>query len=110
MLILFLRTSFMNRRECKATRQARGCCASVDPSELKSDQRQCQVFGTGEQASFFWFHEDGGNASLIERVEEGRFALGPLVGIPAPIRNQPSHRASSDGSGGLHQELQIEAV
>ena len=100
----------MDGRQCQESGQAGGRRAAVYPGQLEGRQRQRQVFGAGDEAALFRFHEGRGDAGAVKGLHHLALAGGPLVGVALTGGHQPRHGAPRHTAGRLHQHLQIETV
>ena len=100
----------MNGRERQASGEAAGGRAGINPREFKGGQRQRKVLRSGDVSALFGIHEDGGDAGLIERLEQDGFLLVPLVSGTRALRDQARNRAAGHFAHRLHQHLQVVAI
>ena len=73
----------MNRRQRQTACQACGCGPTIDPRKFKRNQREGQIFWSGDEPTLLGLHEDGRDPGLVECVEQ--FSLGrcPVMRIAA---------------------------
>ena len=107
---LFGSAALVNRGEREASGETAGCGSGVNPCEFEGDQGEREVFGSGDEATVFGIGEDGGDARLVEGLEQNGFLVGPFVSGASSSGYQAGDRAAGDFAGRLHQHLQVVAV
>ena len=90
--------------------EAAGGSSGVDPGEFVGDEREREVFGSGDVAAFFRVHEDRCDAGLVIDGKEGVLLLCPLVCIAGSGGDEASDGSAGDGADGLDEHLEVETV
>jgi hypothetical protein len=104
------RAAFVDGGQGQVSGQGAGGRAGVDPGEFEGHQGQPHVFGSLEEAALVGVEEHGGDAGLVEGLEQLGLLRGPFVGVPRPLGDHPGHQAPGHGPGGLDGHLEVEAV
>ncbi len=100
----------MNGGKTKVAGQAGGGGAGVHPRKLKRQQSERKVLRPFNVTALGGFHESGGDASVIERLQQIIFAGRPVVGVALAIGHGAGDRAARDGATGLHHHGQVVTV
>ena len=89
----------MDRRETKIAGQRRGCGAAINPGEFKGNQRQSQVLGPLDEATFGRVHKDLGQPGFVKSSQDAVFLRGPVMGIARTVSDQVGDYTASHATG-----------
>jgi hypothetical protein len=99
------RAALVDGREREVTGEAAGGGARVDPRELERDERQREVLGAVDEAAVLRVEVDGGEARVVELLEQRGLRRRPLVRLPAAGGDEPRDGPARHRASRLHQEL-----
>ena len=85
---LLRRAALVNRRQAEIAREAAGGRAGIHPRQFKRDQRQRQIFRPGDEPALLRVEERGGDAALVEVLEQAVFLRRPLVRVAPAVGDE----------------------